>query len=193
MASFKYPERAGKYIKLARKAEKKYGLPTGVMESLLYQESRYRPDIIKGETRSGAGATGIAQIVPKWHPGVDPLDPEESIDYAAGYLSKLTKQFDGDIELGLAAYNWGPGNLRKYGQDGSRPKETSDYVSQILGRLDLEREAHERAQREEAYPDAQAEFTRFQGLGFAPADFSQFGLGSADFSHLGLQGLGRDS
>ena len=87
---------------------------------------------------SSAGAMGIAQIVPKWHPDVDPLNPTQSIYYAAQYLKNLQKQF-GEWRKALAAYNWGPGNLSKaiikYGDDwlDYAPTETRNYVTQIWG------------------------------------------------------------
>ena len=132
-SGFTYPDRAAPYLPLADAADRAYSLPTGTMASLLYQESRYRQDIISGRTVSRANAQGIAQIVPKWHPGVDVLDPTESIDYAASYLRKMMDQF-GTLELGLAAYNWGPGNLKNKGWE-NRPSETRNYVDQITERI----------------------------------------------------------
>lgn len=131
---FIYPERAAQYLPMAQEANRKHGLPPGLMESLLYQESRYRTDIISGELKSGAGAEGIAQIVPKWHPGIDTMNPATSIDYAASYVAKLLKKY-GNIEDALAAYNWGPGNMDKYGKEGKRPEETRNYITGIMGRI----------------------------------------------------------
>lgn len=116
-------------------AETANGLPSGLLARLLYQESRYRPEIINGTVKSRAGAVGIAQIIPRWHPGVNPLDPLASIDYAAAYLAKLYRQF-GAWPLALAAYNWGPGNVAKNGLTGA-PTETRNYWSQILADLGL--------------------------------------------------------
>lgn len=120
-------------------AEIREGLPHNLLARLLWQESRYRADIIDGSTASPAGALGIAQIVPRWHPGVNPLDPFASIDYAARYLRDLRRQ-TGSWEMALAAYNWGIGNLNKaltnYGRANVMayaPKETRDYVSDITG------------------------------------------------------------
>lgn len=130
------PERAKPYLRCISIAEGKYNLPNGLLARLIYQECRYRPDIIDGRVISSAGAMGIAQIVPRWHPEAKPLDPEHSIDYAARYLSQLYKQF-GDWQSALAAYNWGPGNVsRAKKQHGSgwlrcAPTETRNYVSQI--------------------------------------------------------------
>ena len=127
-----------KYAGYIKAAEIREGLPHNLLARLLWQESRYREDIISGAVKSAAGAVGIAQIVPRWHPDVDPLNPWASIDYAAKFLRQLRAQF-GTWELALAAYNWGPGNLTKglntYGgvvlTQPTTPKETRDYVSQI--------------------------------------------------------------
>ncbi|MFT2112177.1 transglycosylase SLT domain-containing protein [Marinomonas sp. 2405UD68-3] len=130
------PESAAPYVDDIAKAEKQNGIPFGLLARLLYQESHYRDDIIKGQTVSHAGAVGIAQIVPRWHPNVDPLNPVESIYYAAEYLARLKSRF-GDWETALASYNWGQGNVSKaqskYG-DGwlsHAPAETQNYVNQI--------------------------------------------------------------
>lgn len=129
------PETADKYLGEIAKAERAYGLPRDLLARLIYQESRYREDIINGQLRSGAGAVGIAQIVPKWHPNVNPLDPVASIHYAARYLKQLRDQF-GSWRLALAAYNWGPGNVRRHAGDFNKwPKETQNYVTEILGDL----------------------------------------------------------
>jgi hypothetical protein len=52
----------------------------------------------------------------------------------AKYLSGLLRQFDGDVRLAVAAYNAGPGNVKKYG--GVPPfDETQNYVVKVLGYL----------------------------------------------------------
>jgi len=127
--AFQLPERAAPYAEAIGAAEVKFSLPTGLLGRVLYQESRFRPDVIEGRTVSSAGAVGIAQIVPRWHPGVDPRDPFASIEYAAGYLRKLFDRF-GSWADALAAYNWGPGNLARLGL-GAAPSETRDYVREI--------------------------------------------------------------
>lgn len=121
---------AAKYLPRLNAAETKYGIPRDLLARQAYQESRFRDDIVSGKTVSSAGAQGIMQIVPKWHPGVNPLDVSAAIEYAAKYLASLKKQF-GSWALALAAYNAGPGNVTKYG--GIPPfTETKNYVNQIL-------------------------------------------------------------
>lgn len=127
--------RGAAYKPLLMAAEDRHGIPRWLLCRLAWQESRFRDDIITGRTASSAGALGIMQIVPKWHPEIsraDILNPPAAIDYAASYLARLARQF-GNWELALMAYNWGPGNVRKW-QAGqlAMPAETDRYRTQIL-------------------------------------------------------------
>ena len=119
-------------------------IPSGVLSRLLYQESRYRTDIITGATRSSVGAIGIAQFMPATAKslGVNPLDPESAIKGAGRYLAQLYRQF-GDWKLAIMAYNWGSGNVTAYVKTGKGahgqdvPTESSDYVAQIASDVGL--------------------------------------------------------
>ena len=118
-------------------AENKYNIPKNLLARVAYQESRFRDDIITGEVVSSAGAQGIMQIVPKWHPDVNPYNIPEAIDYAGKYLSNLYKSF-GSWQLALAAYNFGQGNVRKWlAGEKSLPTETRNYVNEIGGDIYL--------------------------------------------------------
>jgi hypothetical protein len=86
--------------------------------------SRIRPSLVKAvilqesggnpKATSEAGAVGLMQLMPATAKalGVDPTDPEQNVEGGTRYLGQLLKQF-GDEKLALAAYNWGPGNVRK--------------------------------------------------------------------------------
>lgn len=126
-----YPPDA--YAGWIAETEQANGIPENLLARLLYQESRYRDDIISGATRSPAGALGIAQFMPataaEW--GIDPLDPYSAIEGAGRYIAWLYGQF-GDWSLALAAYNWGIGNVKRKGLQNA-PRETVAYVTDILG------------------------------------------------------------
>jgi len=118
-------------------AEQQYGLPDGMLARLLWQESRYRKDIIEGRTRSSAGALGIAQFMPATAAdlGIDPLNVPQAIRGAARYLKTLYNM-TGTWAEALAAYNWGIGNVQRKGL-AAAPLETRNYYAQIMGDLGM--------------------------------------------------------
>lgn len=131
------PAEAAKYLPLIRKVEAAYKMPENLLARLLYQESRFRPDIISGKTTSRVGAQGIAQVMPATAkaPGYgvpalsNPLNPNEAIPWAGAYLNAMKNQ-TGSWGLALAAYNGGLGVARKAAT--AWPRETANYVIDIL-------------------------------------------------------------
>ena len=109
-------------------AEQKYGIPTGLLYTLLKIESEYRPDIISGKTRSNTGAVGIAQFLPstaadelglsqsaadKQKAIAYVINPDNAIPLAAKYLRKLYDQDGVDSwDDAMVAYNQGAGAVR---------------------------------------------------------------------------------
>ena len=60
-------------------------------------------------------------------------DPKTNIMAGARYISYLLKKFPGQIELAVAAYNAGEGNVRQAGNQVPNFKETQNYVRAVLG------------------------------------------------------------
>ncbi|WP_432544566.1 transglycosylase SLT domain-containing protein [Kineococcus sp. SYSU DK002] len=111
-------------------AEQQHGLPAGLLRAVAKQESGFNPN-----AKSPAGATGLMQFMPATARslGIDPRDPFASIDAAGKYLATQLKTF-GSVPLALAAYNAGPGNVKKHG--GIPPfAETQNYVKKITADL----------------------------------------------------------
>ena len=131
------PPAADPYLQQIAAAEMSQGLPDGLLARVLYQESRFRPDIVAGETVSPAGALGIAQFMPATARdlGIDPLNPDSAIRGSARYLRQLFDQL-GSWPQALAAYNWGIGNVKRKGI-AAAPAETRAYVDAIAGDLGL--------------------------------------------------------
>lgn len=109
-------------------AETRFGLPAGLLDALIWTESRYNPMAV-----SHAGAGGLGQLMPataKELGVANRFDPYTNITGAARYLKQMFDRF-GQIHLALAAYNAGPGAV-------SRVKgiplngETPAYVRNIL-------------------------------------------------------------
>lgn len=118
-----------KYATAIRRAEIKYGIPENMLFRLIKTESNFNPNAYN----TSSGATGLAQLVLKWHPSVtkaQALDGEFAIDYAGKYLSSLAKQLKGDWKQAVAAYNWGIGNLQRQGI-AAAPRETVDYIKKV--------------------------------------------------------------
>ena len=79
---------------------------------------------------SPANAIGVAQIVPRWHPSINPWKPFVSLDYAARLMSSYLRTF-GRLDHALAAYNAGTSAVQRYGGVPPFP-ETQLYVAAIL-------------------------------------------------------------
>ncbi|EAE7685762.1 lytic transglycosylase domain-containing protein [Listeria monocytogenes] len=116
-------ENEGKYSDLIKTAAAKYGVPEALIKRVIQVESNYNPNVV-----SSAGATGLMQLMG----GSNRTDPATNIDAGTKELAGYIKKYDGDLRLALAAYNAGPGNVRKYG--GVPPfKETQNYLKKIIG------------------------------------------------------------
>lgn len=116
------------YIELATRIALEEGVDPDLFLRLVQAESSFNQD-----AQSPAGAIGLTQLMPDTAKGlgVDPYDPEDNLRGGARYLRQQLDTF-GDTATALAAYNAGPGNVRKYG--GIPPfEETQNYVSKIIG------------------------------------------------------------
>jgi cell wall-associated NlpC family hydrolase len=119
------------YDALFERAQRKYDLPAGLLRAVASVESSFNAQAV-----SPAGAKGLMQLMPSTAKGlgVDPLQPAQAVDGAARLLSGLVDQF-GSVKLALAAYNAGPGAVKKYG--GVPPYgETQAYVRKVMSRME---------------------------------------------------------
>ncbi len=118
------------YAPLIEQAAARYGLDPAILSGLIQQESGFDPS-----AHSSAGALGLTQLMPSTAASLgvtEPLDPAQSIEGGARYLSQLMHQFAGNTADALAAYNAGPGAVQQYG--GVPPySETQQYVTKVLG------------------------------------------------------------
>ncbi len=106
-----------------------HGIDPALIEAVAWQESRGSMAAI-----SPKGAIGIMQLMPGTAAalGVNPYDATDNVRGGVRFLKSQIDRF-GSVELGLAAYNAGPGAVRRYG--GIPPfRETRNYVAKILAR-----------------------------------------------------------
>ncbi|MEZ6663660.1 lytic transglycosylase domain-containing protein, partial [Klebsiella pneumoniae] len=116
------------------KLEAMYNLPSGLLRSVAITESGGNQFAV-----SGAGAQGMFQFMPGTARdmglrGNDVFDPIKSAEAAARYLSMLLQKNGGDLGKALASYNWGIGNVQKYGM-ALMPQETRQYIPKVLSNM----------------------------------------------------------
>ncbi|ABR49262.1 Lytic transglycosylase, catalytic [Alkaliphilus metalliredigens QYMF] len=125
------------YQELIEKHADHYGVDPHLVVSIMRNESRFNPEAI-----SRADAKGLMQIAPitgQWaserleienYTEEMLFEPDLNIQMGTWYLNILHKEFDDKLELIVAAYNAGNGNVTKwlgnpeYSPDG----ETLEYI-----------------------------------------------------------------
>ena len=113
---------------LIYKEAKKNDVRPELVAAVVQAESRFKPT-----ARSGAGAIGLMQLVPRtgrWMGARDLTNPAQNIAAGAKYLKYLNERFDGNETKVIAAYNAGEGNVKRFG--GVPPfRETRSYVKKV--------------------------------------------------------------
>lgn len=116
------------YNNLIVKYAEKYDVNPNLVKAMIKQESSFNPRAV-----SRAGAKGLMQLMPATASDLsvrNSFNPEENINGGVKLISKLIKRYKGNVELALAAYNAGPGNVKngKIPQNG----ETPNYVKKVM-------------------------------------------------------------
>lgn len=129
--------------------------------SIIWVESKFKP-----QATSNKDARGLMQIIPstgKWiAEQLDETDyeeeslynPELNIRFGCWYFAYLLRVFDDDVELAIASYNGGMGNVikwlkdSKYSDDGQTLKdipfnETKNYLERVLETYEQYQELYE--------------------------------------------------
>ncbi len=121
---------------LVQKYAAQHGLEPALVKAVIKTESDGNPRCV-----SRAGAMGLMQLMPAnvKEAGIsDPFDPEQNISAGTKQLADLLGQYHGDLDLALAGYNAGPGNVHKYG--GVPPfTETRHYIQRVRAAMGQEK------------------------------------------------------
>lgn len=119
--------RLSSYEDAITNASEQHSLPKNLIKAVITAESAGIPN-----AKSSAGAKGLMQLMDATAGDLgvrNSFDANENIAGGSKYLSQMMNKY-GDVNLALAAYNAGPGNVDKYG--GVPPfKETQNYVTKV--------------------------------------------------------------
>lgn len=125
------------YDELAVKYGKEFGVDPELVKAMINQESSGNANAV-----SNKGAAGLMQLMGATADevagklgihGADRFDPAQNIRMGTYYIAEKLREFKGDPNLALAAYNAGAGAVRKHG--GIPPfTETQNYVRKIMGK-----------------------------------------------------------
>ncbi|ADY56452.1 Lytic transglycosylase catalytic [Syntrophobotulus glycolicus DSM 8271] len=137
------------YKQIINKYAIEYNTDSLLVVSVIKAESSFLPF-----SSSDKGAIGLMQLMPDTareisqklgedYAAIDLKDPETNIRYGSMYLAGLSKQYDGNTVLTLAAYNAGSGRVKEWlkttglGLDNYSVKdipfpETRTYVEKVL-------------------------------------------------------------
>ena len=127
------------WLRATVEAERRYGLPAGLLAAVIEQESNWR-NVKSKPNRNGSFDAGLTQInsVNFERLGIKDAqqlldDPILAIQKGAQVLSEEMRRFGGDVPKALMAYNGGAGRVRKRDDGGyTAPQKIVDYATSTM-------------------------------------------------------------
>lgn len=109
-----------------------------LVAGIIYTESHYNP-----EATSRVGAKGLMQLMPATAKSIseqlgeekmgDLFDPDTNIRYGTFYIAQKIRDFEGNVNAALAAYNGGPAVGSRYviSREAGIPRETQGFIKTV--------------------------------------------------------------
>jgi soluble lytic murein transglycosylase-like protein len=127
-------KRAAQYQSLIEEHASLNSVSVDLVRALIQAESAFNPRAV-----SPKGALGLMQLMPATaaeYGVTDAFNPADNVRAGVKYLKlkylkRLLTSYEGNVELALAAYNAGPGAVKKYGGKVPPYRETQNYVARI--------------------------------------------------------------
>ena len=149
LLNMKYPL---SYVETIDKYAEEYGVDKYLVYSMINTESGFNK-----EAQSHKGAKGLMQIMPMTSEEIcgnlsediesmDMSDPETNIKYGVYYIKQLLDKYEGNVEVALAAYNAGMGNVKNWLEstiniedftNSVNINETKNYISKVNNGRDM--------------------------------------------------------
>ncbi len=118
-----------KFSQIITREARQAGFDPALIRAIIHAESAFKP-----HSRSSAGAQGLMQLMPATQQryGVTAAyNPQQNIRAGVAYLRDLMKQFNGNLDLVLAAYNAGENAVLAYNRQIPPFDETRQYVKRV--------------------------------------------------------------
>ena len=125
-------------ISIVDKYSSKYGVDKNLVLAIIKHESNFDPNVV-----SSAGAKGLMQLMDfnsEAYGLTNPFDIDQNINAGVQHIKSYLDLYDGNVEMGLMAYNAGPGTVSRRGVKSiddlyKMPQETQNYVTKIMKQL----------------------------------------------------------